>query len=302
MPPSESDLCLCCDEPCLDAEGLSCTECCYRYHFGKCSNVSENTFKSKGESWKKSWRCATCRSGQSRSVQENKPKNQADLATLLVALNEKVDGLATLKDTVESIEKSVQLMSNQYDEILIHMRRQDKEIGELKKRVEKIERQENACDAAQFMREVDQLEWQSRKLNLEFHGIPVSENENLMSKVNEVARKIKVPELTDNDVVTIHRLPAAKDKVPGILVRLGRQSLKEAFLKQRKELNTLNEQCHILENLTKRNRTLLANVKDWARTHGFKYVWHRNGNVYVRQKDGDNAINVRHENDLDKLG
>ncbi|KAH9379171.1 hypothetical protein HPB48_011030 [Haemaphysalis longicornis] len=94
-----------------------------------------------------------------------------------------------LQSTVEKLERSVDLMSSKYDEILDHMRKQEKEIATLRKRVHGIEIREQNFGADQVLQEIDDLEWQSRKLNLEFHGIPVSEDEDLLFKVNDVACK-----------------------------------------------------------------------------------------------------------------
>lgn len=60
------------------------------------------------------------------------------------------------------------------------------------------------------MQDINDLEWQSRKLNLKFYGIPVSENEDILSKVNAVGSKIIVTELSITDVVSMHRLPAVE--------------------------------------------------------------------------------------------
>lgn len=303
MSGNESDVCPRCNNNCSDGGALSCGACDYFYHFGDCSGVAESTFKTKGESWRKAWNCPTCRAVKARGSQSGRSKKESDdnVASILVGINEKLEKLMTLKNTVESIEQSVQLMSDQYDELLVHVRHQDKEISQIKKRVDALERREQSGGAHQLMQDVNELEWQSRKLNLEFHGIPVSENEDLLSKVNDVASKINVPELSVTDVVSIHRLPAARDKVPGIIVRFARQSVKDAFLAKKSELNRLKIYCFILENLTKRNKVLLTATKDWARNHDYKYVWHKNGRIYIRQKDGERAIIVRSESDLDEI-
>lgn len=114
-----------------------------------------------------------------------------------------------------------------------------------------------------------------------------------------MAAKIDVPLLTTNDVIAVHRLPAARDKVPGIIVRLARQSLKDGIMSKRRELRTLNDGCYIMENLTKRTRALLAVTKEWAKHHNHKHVWHRNNKIYVRRVDGGRAFIVRCERDLD---
>lgn len=272
------------------------------YHFGKCSGVAESTFRSKGEAWRKAWRCPTCRHAGARGSQSGRSntEQETDYASLFMSINDKLEQLMTLKCTVENIEQSVQTMSDQYDTILQHITRQDKDIAELRKRVDAIESREPLLDSEQIMKDINDLEWQSRKLNLEFHGISESENEDLLSKVNAVTSKVSLPALTVSDVAAVHRLPAAKDKVPAILVRFSRQSHKDLFLSKRAELNQMKTNCFMLENLTKRNKELLRDAKNWAKNNNFKYVWHRNGKIFVRQRDGANAIHVACTADLDK--
>lgn len=71
-----------------------------------------------------------------------------------------------------------------------------------------------------------QLEWRSRCLNIEIRGFPEVQNEKLLDRVNEVAEKLKVPVLSGTDVTSLHRLPSASNKVPGVIVRFEIQETK----------------------------------------------------------------------------
>lgn len=148
-------------------------------------------------------------------------------------MNGKLDDLMELKSTVQKIESSVDMMSSQYDKILEHMRKQDKELAQLKKRMSAVESQQQTLETEQIRQDLDDLEWQSRKLNLEFHGIPFTDDEDPLSKVNAVAAKMQVPALAASDVVSIHRLPTSRDRVPAIIVRFANQSIKDVFLERR---------------------------------------------------------------------
>lgn len=59
---------------------------------------------------------------------------------------------------------------------------------------------------------------------------------------------------------------------------------------------------HIYGIMTKQNRELLAKTKEWAKANGFKYTWHRNGKIFARRKDGDDAVVIRSEDDLEVIG
>lgn len=176
-----ADTCLCCNDELTDEDDtMKCAECGYNYHFGSCSGVSESTFKSKGEIWRKAWRCQTCWTAKSRSSQGEKPRqDESNLAAVIIGINQKLSTLMELKDTVSAIEVSVNMMSTQYDEILKQMRQHDTEIKDLKKRMANMETREKEVNVQQMTQDINALEWQTGKMNLEIHGIPVSGRENL---------------------------------------------------------------------------------------------------------------------------
>lgn len=103
---------------------------------------------------------------------------------------------------------------------------------------------------------------------MEIHGIPVSDNEDLFIKVNDAAEKLGLSALTTNDVIAAHRLSARQDKVPGIIIRFARQSVRETWFERRRTLahksvsdGASQGDVLILENLTKQNRALLYDTK-----------------------------------------
>lgn len=63
-------------------------------------------------------------------------------------------------------------------------------------------------------------------MNLEFHGAPATENENLLFKVNAVSAKLGLAELYTADLEFIHRLLATPGRIPGIIVRFTKSQTK----------------------------------------------------------------------------
>lgn len=294
-----SSFCLACHEEAVN-ERIVCTECKQPYHLGTCSGVSESTFKSKGELHYKSWKCPTCRVGKTRSGSIGKAKLDTDVACMLVEMNKKLDALPALKETVDHIERSIEMMSDKYDELLQRIEKQDGEIRDLKTRVDRMEECKQEDTIQQLRRDVDELEWRSRRLNLEFHGIPKSENEDLLSKVNEeIASKVGVPQLVKSEVSAIHRLPSRPGKVPGVIVRFTSQETRDKWLEGKKSLRGTS--LYVTENMTKHSRTLLAATKEWAKTKGYMYTWHKNGKVHLRKRDGEPVILIKSEQDLISL-
>ncbi|XP_037561628.1 uncharacterized protein LOC119440826 [Dermacentor silvarum] len=222
-----------------------------------------------------------------------------DVRQLLMTINGKLDQLLPLREVVEGIEDTLQFLSEQYDELQQRTERNENEIKELKLRTERLEG--NESDVNQLQAEIDQLEWRSRRLNLEFHGIQYSEKENLLEKLNKVTMMLELPQLSENDVVSVHRLPSKKEKMPGIICRFAKQAGRDRWWKSRKKLRESKDDVFLLENVTKRTRDLLFETKIWAKRANYKYVWHSNSRVLVRKADGERAVAVSTARDLDKL-
>lgn len=281
-----------------DGSPLTCVVCNYPYHWGICSGTTDATKNTK--TFRRTWRCQTCVTVQSRGGQSTQPMKdtEVDVLGLLAVMNKKLDSLLTLKETVDGIERSVQLMSDNYDEVLKRINQQDRDVKDLRKRVEVIEGNINGPMIGQLQRDVNELEWRSRKQNLEVHGIPVTENEVLLTKLNELANVLNVPQLNTNDVISVHRLPARADKVPGIIVHFASETTRNRWFENRLKLKSSQGNTYLQENITKHNRALLWAAKQWAKDNGFQYVWHRNGRILIRKKDGERATVVESENDL----
>ncbi|CAN8028405.1 unnamed protein product [Ixodes persulcatus] len=269
-------------------------DCEYAYHLGACSVVSGSTFKSRGENAKKTWRCPTCRTSKSRGAQaQSKDKREPELyfGKLLLEMNnklgdlvtirEKVDSLMSVKDTVSNIEKKVQELSDKYDQVLAQMKEQSKEISDLKKRVSNVETQSSTEEVKRLKLEVNSLEQYSRRQNLEIHRFPRSENKNLLSKVNEIARKLELSELTENDLDGLHRLPPKPGKIPVILVRFLSRVTRDQWLAKWGGLRDTGLNVRFFDNLTASNKKLLWMTKTKAREQGYAFTWQKNGTVFV---------------------
>lgn len=224
-----------------------------------------------------------------------------ELTACLADITRRLDALAELPTQVGEIRKSIQMMSEKYDEILNRQAKQEKDICSLNKRVGKLETVCASAEIQHLRATVNDLEFRSRKLNIEVHGIPVAPNEDLLCKLNEVAKSVNLPELTVNDIDAIHRLPTRPNKTPGIIVRFFRQSTRDTWLEKRKALRNNSSTVSITENMTKHNRELLRLTKEWAESNDYRFSWHCNGKVLVRKSELANAVVIRSAADLDRL-
>lgn len=117
----------------------------------------------------------------------------------------KVDALSEAVKGISGIEASIQMLSDKYDEILKKTDSQGTEIAALRKRVEHLE-SETSPNALEVKTQLNELEQYSRRQNIEIHGMQKEENENLLDKMNCLARTLELPELSDSDLDSLHRL------------------------------------------------------------------------------------------------
>ncbi|KAG0416708.1 hypothetical protein HPB47_006198 [Ixodes persulcatus] len=152
----------------------------------------------------------------SRASNSGEEQSEIDVRALLASINQRLAGLPELKEKVDSMERSVQFLSKQFGDFEKTLKVHDTEIKELKRRVTDLEKKDELSRAAndQLQKEVNDLEFRSRRLNLEVHGIPEVQGENLIETLNKVAEKLEVPRLAESDVVALHRLPARQDHAP----------------------------------------------------------------------------------------
>lgn len=285
-----------------DGNVIACSECEAYYHGAVCSGMTEAAFAGKRDKAKKTWKCGACKSGSAKNGGlAGELKGDEDLKTMIVEINRKLSCLLPLNEKVDCLETSIQGLSDQFDDFKARIDAQDKEIKAVKGRVDKLEKEGNAKALKELKQAVNDLEWRNRRLNLVIHGVAESKDENLLSKVNEVAQKIDMVELTHADVVSLHRLSARPGKERGLIIRFARQELRDAWLEKRKVLRERREGISITENMTNHARILLNYAKAWAEGVGYAFAWHSNGKILVRKRSGDPSIVITSEDDLHAL-
>lgn len=301
MPPNNEKECLACHGALPSTGFLSCTECENDYHVGKCSGVTAAFFKTKEESLQTTWKCPTCSTARLRGANGRKLSTDSDILVALASISAKLEALGPLSEKVDGIESSINMMSSKYDEVLEALKRQDEDIKKLNKRVDMLEEKDHSEEVAKLREDLNELEWRNRRLNLEIHGLPEKDDENLLNTVNEIAQQIKVPELTAESIGALHRLPAKQGKAPGIIVRFLRQKDRDYWLSQSKAVKNTKDSVFITENLTKGNRELLFKTKQWAKVYNYKFAWHHNGKILLRKAEGLSAQVIRSVDDLSEL-
>lgn len=166
---------------------------------------------------------------------------------------------------------------------------------------------------------IHEQEQASLSNDVEISGCPESVNENPVHIVMMVASKIGVT-LDERDIVSVERagpkLVGDKDQIPNrgraLVVRLTRRGARDAILRAarvRRGLNTDGLQLpgpaaatpvpiYVNERLTRHGRLIFQRARFLARELKYKYVWTREGKIYVRQEHGKERHRLCLESDL----
>lgn len=223
----------------------------------------------------------------------------------------KFDTLNTAVSTVisqnESIKKTVDIMSNRYDELLLITNSLETENGELKKRISALEGK------------LEAFEKTSRNSCIEIRNIPKLPKESAHSLSNIVkdiglAVGLEVP-LQNSDIKHIYRAKSEAIVVEFTTI-YNKDSLISKYKKQikfRKEnkdhpfrtdeikLEGPPRLIFISESLTTKTRKLFRTARELAKNKKIAAAWTSYGKVYVKKQEDSASIRICEEADLYKI-
>ena len=218
----------------------------------------------------------------------------------------------TMKDELKEFGKSLIFLSSKYDEIaksesemresLDYMSTENKRLCE---RVSMLESMVAACESG-----MENVKQYIRRDVLELHGIPVTWDENPNEIVNGVVHLLdRGYQFHDQDISISHRLPAPEGKISPIIAKFIRRNTHDHIFNLKRQLqgkSTLDlgfpteNRIYLNESLTQRTRELLKEVKAFKRDNHFKFVWTKQGKVFLKKDDGSSST-VRSFSSLEEL-
>ena len=137
---------------------------------------------------------------------------------------------------------------------------------------------------------------------LELHGIPVTWDENPNEIVNGFINLLnRGYQFHDQDISISHRLPAPDRKIPSIIVRFTCRNTRDHIFSLKRQLQgkstpdlgfPTENRIYLNESVTQRTRELLKEVKAFKRDYHFKFLWTKQGKVFL-QKDDSSSSTLR---------
>lgn len=329
--------CLVCFNPVPD-DGvfISCSSCNHAYHLEACSGISERTFRSMGSAKRDKWICRTCRSRDSRlsvggadeaasSADEGAVTAQLSqinaklelLHTLkinvdrLCELPAKVDDLLSLRPSVDALKETVKCLQESITKCEAMMQlvtENDKEIKLLRSEVGVLQTtvKDQTTLIEQLQTNINSTEQYSRRCNMEIHGIPYTNDEDLSITMDDLATKLDIRCHDPVDVVACHRLRSRREGAAPILVQFSSVSVKEHWMGTRKKLATLprsgnQQKIYFNENLTRTNKDLFWQARTMGREKSYKFVWVKNATIFAKKDENSSPVRIASARDLERI-
>ncbi|XP_047995511.1 uncharacterized protein LOC125233510 [Leguminivora glycinivorella] len=157
--------------------------------------------------------------------------------------------------------------------------------------------------------------------DLDIGHIPEAKGENVVHTVTVLAAKLGMT-LDQRDVVFAERVGAVDRRGEGVdddavgrprrvVVRLSRRQLRDELLQAARVRRNISftdgnpsaPPCRVFvnERLTRTNRLLFHKVRELCRQQQWRFSWTRRGRIYARQGEGKPAIQIRSQEDVDRV-
>ncbi|KAJ2949730.1 hypothetical protein O0L34_g15662 [Tuta absoluta] len=258
--------------------------------------------------------CNNCEDEGSDDENQNEGQDQEDMSKILKDIQKKVACIPSLKQQLEGICDSLNVLSDKYDTLIAEHEKSKSKITKLEKAVTTVSNKCVYLEKHNTALEQKLLEFEqaSRNHNIEIVGIEQLPGENVKDIVIKIGNKLNV-DCTDIEWARRSRVPKVGSTKPApILVgfKATGTGTRDNWLAQRRNLldttsdvitgGSVKNKIYINEDLTKTTRALLWNTKKQL-LGIFKYIWISNGKILVKKTDGEKSICVRAESDIDDL-
>ena len=221
------------------------------------------------------------------------------------------------KSNIAEILKSLNFLSEKYDEIYKDNLKMSSTLFEIKKSQEEL-RQENILlkkeivvlkEELKHQQNIDQQ--QTLKNKIEIQGIPKMSqitDEQITNKIlNHISATIEY-----KDILEINRPKNKNENIIKIKFR-NEETRNEVIKKSKQYFKNKGKLCtsdlkipgnrniiYINEELTPKTKFIFGKSKE-LKEYGFKYVWIKNGKIFVRKNDQEKIINITTEAQIKEI-
>ncbi|CAG9817218.1 unnamed protein product [Phaedon cochleariae] len=301
--------CVICGERPSAKQKINC-KCCSKAFHANCINVKDGHIPSYN-SGEYIWLCDNCNS----KVISN--KNQQSPVADSVTMSEIRDTLRALLDKQNHFIEKLEKHSTEIEQLKSKDIEHGAGIRENRENIEKLELQMKSVleENNSLRQKCNKIQQSSMNNCLVVTGVPLPKNENVFLTTQLKGSALGM-RLTDSHVVNSYRFLGAGRKNSNLIICFTKQSYRDEFLKCRKikrdfstkdldkSLSNLVSEPNVIyvnEYLTAYNKNLFLKAKEYKNDNNIKYLWIKNGSIYMRKLEGTRAVLITSENDFQNI-
>ena len=227
-------------------------------------------------------------------------KIQADVTKILSDNQELRKDVESLKTSMQFHATEVDALKTQNGKLVQSNCALQSELNELGRRAQALEYEQDA------------LEQYTRKFNVEIHGVPEYEGENLQDIVMKIGLKMSV-DVTTQDIDIVHQLFRKSQAIKPIIVRFTLYKKRREFYKGRFHLKETNlteitgiaqgyadGRIFVNKNLTQYRQEVLAKARKMKKANKIFRVWTVDGKIFVRKTEDSRPVRISEIWELDE--
>ena len=225
---------------------------------------------------------------------------------------------------MKEMRKSMDFMSSKFEECMTEMKEMREELSNMKKEKEELKKEMNEMRNTlnESRKERGEIEgkfliMQNEQLqeNLEFVGLPCSDQEKCRDLALNLARKVD-PSFKTGDIIDAYRIGNPKDKdgkvktTRPLLVKFATKRVRNFLYRNKKNLRASGEEnggkmagqrFFINENLCRDSKALFRKANELKKEKEYKYIWSSYGTIYLRKDDKEKHICIKCTDDLAQI-
>ena len=222
--------------------------------------------------------------------------------------------LATIKEDLDELRGSVTFISKEYDEIKAEIKTKSQAQHQLEMEVEQMKNSNR-----ELTHRIAEMEQYSRACNIEVQCVPEFKSENLLTTIKQLAKTVSY-ELQDDDIHHFTRIakqdnasrrprsiivkmknPVMRDGLLAAVIKFNKAHPKEKLNSSHLGISGDKQPVYVGEHLSPYNRALHKATRSKAKENGYKFVWIRNGRIFVRKSENSDAIIIKTMDSVNKL-
>lgn len=293
----------------------------------KCIAITLSEYKKIVEDTEKSWFCDIC--DEKRKKRRSVMNATLNSNSLLVSTPSTSNSFPKTSD-INTEEITLKVIYEKLEELTIENKKVNHALDNMKKIVEDYKRiTDSLIDDNESLRnenetlkrrmnnieyKLDNTTQHKLNCNIIINGIPEVENEKLETYITKIATEMKI-NLSETDIKSAVRTPthSKSSGLPStIIVEFHDKNIRDEILQKKKDatLNT-NVICntkvtepssiYLSEQLTKRNQYIMKLARNLKRDNIIKYVWSKEGEIFIRRDNGDNAVKITNTLQLNQI-